>query len=52
MVETRTSALVSIPAMILLGLRHALDVDRMAAIDNLVRQHNAEKKIKMGWCRI
>ena len=33
--------LVSIPAMIILGLRHALDVDHITAIDNLVRFHNA-----------
>ena len=44
MVETCTFALVSIPAMIVLGLRHALDVDHITAIDNLVRLHNAEKR--------
>src|SRR5262249_15513172 len=36
--------IVSIPTMILLGLRHALDVDHITAIDNLVRLHNAVKK--------
>ena len=36
--------LVSIPAMIILGLRHALDVDHITAIDNLVRLHNAARK--------
>lgn len=30
--------------MVILGLRHALDVDHIAAIDNLVRLHNASKK--------
>ncbi len=30
--------------MILLGLRHALDVDHISAIDNLVRLHNATRK--------
>lgn len=38
--------LVSIPAMIILGLRHALDVDHITAIDNLVRLHNAVKKAR------
>lgn len=32
--------LLSIPTMILLGLRHALDLDHITAIDNLVRLHN------------
>ena len=44
MVDTWTFALVSIPTMIVLGLRHALDVDHITAIDNLVRLHNAEKR--------
>jgi high-affinity nickel-transport protein len=35
---------VSIPTMIVLGMRHALDVDHITAIDNLVRLHNATKK--------
>lgn len=30
--------------MILLGFRHALDVDHITAIDNLVRLHNATRK--------
>ncbi len=37
---------VSIPTMIILGLRHALDVDHITAIDNLVRLHNAAKKAR------
>ena len=44
MVETLTFILISIPTMILLGLRHALDVDHLTAIDNLVRLHNSTKK--------
>jgi high-affinity nickel-transport protein len=44
MVEPLTFILISIPTMILLGLRHALDVDHITAIDNLVRLHNATKK--------
>ncbi len=37
---------VSFPAMITLGLRHALDVDHITAIDNLVRLHNAAKRAR------
>jgi high-affinity nickel-transport protein len=44
MVETLTFILISIPTMILLGLRHALDVDHITAIDNLVRLHSATRK--------
>jgi high-affinity nickel-transport protein len=44
MVEIWTFVLVSIPTMVLLGLRHALDVDHITAIDNLVRLHNVAKK--------
>lgn len=33
----------TIPVMILLGARHALDVDHIAAIDNLVRMRQANK---------
>jgi nickel/cobalt transporter (NiCoT) family protein len=36
--------IVSLPTMILLGMRHALDVDHITAIDNLVRLHNAIKR--------
>ncbi len=34
----------SIPTMIVLGLRHGVDIDHITAIDNLVRLHNATKK--------
>jgi nickel/cobalt transporter (NiCoT) family protein len=44
MVDTLSFILISIPPMILLGLRHALDVDHITAIDNLVRLHNATRK--------
>lgn len=37
---------VSFPAMIALGLRHALDVDHITAIDNLVRLHKATRKAR------
>ena len=44
MVEPLTFILISIPTMILLGLRHAFDVDHITTIDNLVRLHGATKK--------
>ena len=47
MVETLTFILISIPTMILLGLRHALDVDHITAIDNLVRLHNSTRKSQL-----
>jgi len=34
----------ALPVMILLGVRHALDVDHIAAIDNLVRMRSAEER--------
>ena len=37
---------VSIPSMFLFGMRHALDVDHITAIDNLVRLHNARKRAR------
>ena len=37
---------VSIPAMLFFGMRHALDVDHITAIDNLVRMHNARKRAR------
>jgi len=37
---------VSIPSMFLFGMRHALDVDHITAIDNLVRMHNARKSAR------
>jgi nickel/cobalt transporter (NiCoT) family protein len=37
--------MVSIPSMLLFGMRHALDVDHITAIDNLVSLHNAKKEL-------
>jgi nickel/cobalt transporter (NiCoT) family protein len=34
---------ISIPSMLMFGMRHAVDVDHITAIDNLVRLHNASK---------
>ena len=36
----------SLPVMVLLGVRHALDVDHIAAIDNLVRIRSADRKAR------
>ena len=36
---------VSIPSMLMFGMRHALDVDHIMSIDNLVRMHNAKKEL-------
>jgi len=44
MVDSWAFILISIPTMLVLGMRHALDVDHITAIDNLVRLHNATKK--------
>jgi high-affinity nickel-transport protein len=47
MVETLTFILISIPTMILLGLRHALDIDHITAIDNLVTLHRSTRKSQL-----
>lgn len=44
MVEFWAFVAVSIPAMVILGVRHAFDADHITAIDNLVRLHNATKR--------
>jgi high-affinity nickel-transport protein len=36
----------AVPVMVLLGIRHALDVDHIAAIDNLVRMRSAVKSAR------
>jgi nickel/cobalt transporter (NiCoT) family protein len=36
----------TIPLMIFFGMRHALDVDHITAIDNLVRMHNVRKRAR------
>jgi high-affinity nickel-transport protein len=47
MTDALTFVLASIPAMIILGMRHALEVDHITAIDNLVRLHNATKRARL-----
>ena len=46
LVDPLTFVLISIPTMILLGFRHALDTDHITAIDNLVRLHNVGRNSK------
>lgn len=41
-----TFVILSIPTMVFLGFRHALDVDHIVAIDNLVRLHNTTKNAR------
>ena len=38
---------ISMPTMVFLGLRHALDIDHITAIDNLVRLHKASKSSRL-----
>jgi high-affinity nickel-transport protein len=47
MADGWTFVLASIPAMVVLGMRHALEVDHITAIDNLVRLHNASKRARL-----
>src|SRR6478672_13894762 len=44
--DLRAFVAISIPSMLLFGMRHALDVDHITAIDNLVRMHNAKKRAR------
>jgi high-affinity nickel-transport protein len=46
MADISLFVLATIPVMVLLGARHALDVDHIAAIDNLVRLRNAAKSAR------
>jgi high-affinity nickel-transport protein len=46
MVDVWAFVVLSIPTMIILGLRHALDVDHITAIDSLVRLHVTRKRSK------
>lgn len=39
-----TFTTLSMPTMIVLGMRHGLDIDHITAIDNLVRLHDATSK--------
>ncbi len=47
MQEIWTFVAISIPTMVFLGLRHALDIDHITAIDNLVRLHKASKRSRL-----
>ena len=42
-VDIKSFLALSIPSMLMFGIRHALDVDHITAIDNLVRLHDAKK---------
>ncbi len=42
-----TVVYVSIPIMIFFGMRHAVDVDHITAIDNLVRMHSANRRARL-----
>ncbi len=42
--DIKSFLILSIPSMLMFGIRHALDVDHITAIDNLVRLHNAKKR--------
>jgi nickel/cobalt transporter (NiCoT) family protein len=44
--DLKALVVVSIPSMFLFGMRHALDVDHITTIDNLVRMHNARKRAR------
>lgn len=44
--DIKTFLAISIPSMLMFGMRHALDVDHITAIDNLVRLHNAKKNAR------
>ena len=44
--DLKAFLVISIPSMLLFGIRHALDVDHITAIDNLVRMHNAKKRAR------
>ena len=47
MIDVWSFILLSIPTMLILGMRHGLDVDHITAIDNLVRLHKATKKSRL-----
>lgn len=44
--DLKLFVLSTISIMFLFGMRHALDVDHITAIDNLVRMHNVSKRAK------
>ena len=43
-VDIKSFLILSIPSMLMFGMRHALDVDHITSIDNLVRLHDAKKR--------
>lgn len=45
-VDIKSFLVLSVPSMLMFGMRHALDVDHITAIDNLVSMHNAKKKAR------
>ena len=47
MTDAWTFVLASIPAMVVIGMRHALEVDHITAIDSLVRLHSASKRSRV-----
>jgi nickel/cobalt transporter (NiCoT) family protein len=44
--DLKAFVLSTIPIMIFFGMRHALDVDHITAIDNLVRMHDVKKRAR------
>jgi high-affinity nickel-transport protein len=44
--DLRAFLAVTIPTMFMIGVRHALEVDHITAIDNLVRLHNVSMKTR------
>jgi nickel/cobalt transporter (NiCoT) family protein len=44
--DIKSFLVVSIPSMLMFGMRHALDVDHITAIDNLVRLYDAKKSTR------
>ncbi len=44
--DLRAFLAVTIPTMFVIGMRHALEVDHITAIDNLLRLHNASRKAR------
>ena len=44
--DLKLFVLSTIPLLIFFGMSHALDVDHITAIDNLVRMHNVRKRAR------
>ncbi len=45
-IDVKSFLILSVPSMIMFGMRHALDVDHITAIDNLVRFHNSKRRAR------